>query len=130
MGLKSFTLVWFSLPSEARNHQVTWTNKCPSKNKQTKSRERWCIMVYIFYFETLQLEIWHAYSYNIVLVYETWRLYILHKLFCIKVGSVFSKVRPLSLYIWYHTVWTQNGLNPLWLSTPFTKSAIITAWFG
>ena len=72
----------------------TWTSKCPSKIKQTKLRER---DVYLFYFETLWLGIWHACSFNIILFYQNCRLYILlfHTFSFFRrlkrVGSVLSK---------------------------------------
>ena len=111
-----------SLNFEARNQQVTWTGKCPCKNKQLKSEND---DVYLFYFEILQLEIWHACSYSIILFQETCRLYILHILFDFlgvprmkPVGSVFSrsKLDPF-LYICQVSYISnpKRAYIPLWL---------------
>ena len=110
IGLKSFTLAWIFLLSETRNHQVTWIGECPSKNKQTKSRER---LTYIsFILKPCDLK------FGMTLFYfmkpARCRLYILHILCLLKrVGSVSSRsdLDPF-LYIWYHTVRTQSGLRP------------------
>lgn len=41
IGLRSSTLAWVLLPSEAGGRRVTWTSRCPIGSGQMGSRERW-----------------------------------------------------------------------------------------
>ena len=110
--LKSSTLAWISLPSEARNNTVTWTNKCPSKNKQTKSREQWRISLILkpcdLKFDMHAVKTLFYFMKPADYTHTVWFFRRLKR-----VGSVLSRsaLDPF-LYIWYHTVRNQNGLSP------------------
>ena len=71
---------------------------------------------YLFYFETLGLEIWRLFKtvfYSMGPADYTYNTY-----FCIykvlkRLGSILSRseLDPFFIYIWYHTVRTQYGLS-------------------
>ena len=102
IGLKSSTLAWISLPSEARNHQFTWTGKCLSKNKETKSRERWRI----------SLLFWNPATWNLACMYLkhcsiSWNLQIIqitHTFWWLSLAPVHRYKKLVSFLVVFFTL--------------------------
>ena len=110
-GLKSSTLAWISLPSEVKNHQVTWTSKCPSKHKRTTTYISFILKPCDLKFGMHEVKILF-YFMKPEIIHITLMFWFFRRLK--RVGSVLYLGLELDpfLYIWYHTVLTQSGLSP------------------
>ena len=128
-----FEVVWnlphwpkFRCCQRRKNHRVGPVNMRVKIN----SRKRESDEVYLFYFETLWLEIWHACSWNILLflgpadyiyikptflgVWSDWVVFNLGKTWT-----------PFFIWVlWYDTIRTQNGLSPCDREVYFVQSCV------